>query len=298
MNQLKALFGEGLDGFKGLEALKKELSEHKTNVQLVRFIDYAREVIGDALFKEGATVESVVEEVSKNPVFNALAEGMASFLEERQKNRFAPLSRFTDKVSGSEALKILTREKILYKDRETGEIAVSYRAVKEKAKELEEKLGLKVPLKTFARAAASTYNAVERLRKGKVEFPAEKEAEKVYLHVQTAVSFGERGVKPGQVLIPELYGEPEVFVEDKKVSDRTAKEWKKFLAGELSEEEFLAQEVQEELKEEQSQEVEVEVQEEKEEAQEMAQERTQERAQETAEEPSPEEEGEDYGFEF
>jgi len=283
INQLKALFGEGLDNFKGLEALKKELSEHKTNVQLVRFIDYAREVIGDALFKEGATVQSVVEEVSKNPVFNALAEGMASFLEERSKNRFVPLSKFTTKVSGSEAVKLLTRERILFRSRETGEIVVNYRAVKEKAGELEEKLGLKVPLKAFARAAASTYNAVEKLRKKGMEFPAEKEAEKVLLHIQTAVSFGERGIKPGQKLIPELYGEPEIFVEDKKVNDKTANEWRKFLAGELSEEELLAE--GEEVKEAETQKVEV-------------QGAGAEEVQRAVEEPSPEEEGEDYDYEF
>ncbi len=236
MEQLKSLFNEGFENFKGLEALKKELSESRNATQLVRFIDHVKEVIGSVLFEEGATVEDVQKKVQSDEVIRALYEGMEQFLAERQGLKAVRLDRYAE-VDGKTAVTRLFKEGVLYK--KNGEYRVSYRAVSEKSKELEKELGLKVPLRSFAGLAASTLNATERVFSA--EFPALREAEKVAKHVETAYTFGEKGIKAGEFLVPNLDSEGKEFVvEGQKVDEKKVSAWKKVLKskeGEIKAEE-------------------------------------------------------------
>ena len=246
ISQLRALYGDGFENFKGLDAIKEELSESKSAVQLVGFIDYLKDEIGKVLFKEGVTVDEVKNHVANLEPVKELQEGMLVFLAERPKYKAVNLDDFAE-IDANQAVKELLKRGVLFRNKDN-EYVVSRKGLKENAKELEKMFKLKdgVSLRGYAQLAASTLNFGVALKNA--EFPVLKEAEKVHKHVARALSLGEKEFdKP--YLIPNLDGKgmSKEIQEDERV-----KAWKEFLKGSAVESE-VEQEVkaaEEEVKQE------------------------------------------------
>ena len=229
ISQLRKLYGEGFENFKGFDALKKELSEFKNANQLVRFIDYVKEQLDEVLFKKDATVEEIREVLSGDPVIKDFMEGMKKYLADRPYYKAVKLSAYTE-LEGKEAVKQLLKKGIIFKGKD-GSFRMSRKALSkldEKEREkLEESLKLKTSIRTFAALTVATLNATERAFSA--DFPAVSEAEKVAKHVETAYTFGEKGIKVGEFLIPDLGGEEkEVAV---GIKEETINAWKAVLKG-------------------------------------------------------------------
>lgn len=193
LNQLKSLYGKGFDDFKGLEAIKEELGQYKAAMQLVSFIDYLREKIGDVLFKEGATVEEISKALKEDKVINEFMEGMREYLASRGKYKAVDIREYYEAdVEPGKVVSKLASLGVIKRDAKTGEFRVSPEA-KKLDKKLREELGLKTSLRNFATLVAMTYNSSKYLKEAQFP-PLDKEAEKVLAQIQRAVSFGERGM--------------------------------------------------------------------------------------------------------